>query len=149
MKSNRINATITIDKDIWQLAKVLLPCDRSKFIERAIVNYINSIDDIAQLEKEINDDRQALAIKEHKLAELKKVKEKNTQNKEKIDNAMQTAFKIVLEHGEISEMQIKDIADINFIDDVFLREQIEKQGFKITKYTKDIRKTSVKKLEIR
>ena len=148
MKSNRINATFTIDRDVWQLAKVLLPCDRSKFIERAIVNYINSIDDIAQLEKEINDERQALAIKEHKLAEMKKVREQNTRNKEKINQAMQTAFNIVLNHGEISETQIKDIANINFIDDVFLREQIVKQGFKITRYTKEEREVSLKNVNI-
>lgn len=148
MKSNRINATFTIDRDVWQLAKVLLPCDRSKFIERAIVNYINSIDDIAQLEKEIKDERQALAIKEHKLAELKKVREQNTQNKEKINDAMQTAFKIVLNNGEISEGQIKDIAHINMIDDVFFREQIVKQGFKITRYTKEEHEVSLKQVKI-
>lgn len=148
MKSNRINATFTIDKDVWQLARVLLPCDRSKFIERAIINYINSIDDIAQLEKEIEDDRQALAIKEHKLAEMKRVRDENTRNKEKINNAMQTAFKIVLNHGEISEGQIRDIAHINLIDDVFLREQIVKQGFKITKFTKEEHETTLKNVKM-
>ena len=148
MKGNRINATFTIDKDVWQLAKVLLPCDRSKFIERAIINYINSIDDIAQLEKEIEDERQALAVKEHKLAEMKKVRDENTRNKDKINKAMQTAFKIVLNHGEISESQIKDIAHINFIDDIFLREQIVKQGFKITKFTKEEHETSLKNVKL-
>lgn len=148
MKNNRINATFTIDKDVWQLAKVLLPCDRSKFIERSIINYINSIDDIAQLEKEIKEQEQAIAIKKQKLEEMKKVRDENTRNKEKINKAMQTAFNIVLNHGEISEGQIKDIAHINLIDDVFLREQIVKQGFKITRYTKDEHETTLKKVKI-
>ena len=148
MKSNRINATFTIDKDVWDLAKVLLPCDRSKFIERSIVTYINSLDDIAQLEREIEDDEQALAIKRHKLDEMKKVRDKNTRNKEKINKAMQTAFKIVLNHGAISEGQIKDIANINFIDETFLRKQIVEQGFKITKYTQEERETSLKNVKI-
>ena len=148
MSNNKITATFTIDKDIWDLAKVLLPCNRSKFIERAIVQYINSIDDIEQLEKEIKEERQALAIKEQKLQELKDIKERNTKNKEKINKAMETVFKIVLEHDEISETQIKDIANINLIDEVILKEKVKKQGFRITKYTKEEHETTVKKLKI-
>lgn len=148
MKSNRINATFTIDKGVWELAKVLLPCDRSKFIERAIVNYINSIDDIDQLKREIEDDEQALAIKKHKLSEMERVRDENTKNAEKISNAMQTAFKIVLNHGAISESQIKDIANINLIDDRFLRKKIVEQGFKITKYTQEEHETTLKKVKI-
>ena len=149
MSNNKITATFTIDKDIWQLAKVLLPCGRSQFIERQIVQYINSIDDIEQLEKEIKEEKQALAIKEHKLQELKNIREKNTQNKDKINKAMETVFKIVLNHGEISETQIKDIANINFIDELILKDNIKKQGFKITKYTNEEHETTIKKLDIK
>ena len=149
MSNNKITATFTIDKDIWQLAKVLIPCGRSTFIERQIVQYINSIDDIERLEREIKEDKQALAIKEHKLKELKEIREKNTQNKDKINKAMETVFKIVLEHGEISEIQIKDIANINFIDEMILKENVKKQGFKITKFTKDVHETTVRKLDLK
>lgn len=148
MKGNKITATITIDKDIWQLAKVLLPCNRSKFIERQIINYINSIDDIETLEREINEEKQALAVKELKLKELKEIREKNTQNKDKINKAMETAFKIVLNNGEISQTQIKDIANINFIDESILLSEIKKQGFKITKYTREERETTLKNVKI-
>ena len=149
MKSNKITVAITIDKDIWELAKVLLPCNRSTFIERSIVQYINSIDDIEQLEKEIKQERQSLAIKEHKLQELKNIREKNTKNKEKINKAMETVFKIVLNNDEISETQIRDIANINFIDETILKEKVMKQGFRITKYTKEEHETTVKKLKLK
>lgn len=149
MKSNKITVAITIDKDIWELAKVLLPCNRSTFIERSIVQYINSIDDIEQLEKEIKQEKQSLAIKEHKLQELKNIREKNTKNKEKINKAMETVFKIVLNNDEISETQIRDIANINFIDETILKEKVMKQGFRITKYTKEEHETTVKKLKLK
>lgn len=149
MKSNKITVAITIDKDIWELSKVLLPCNRSKFIERSLVQYINSIDDIEQLEKEIKQDKQSLAIKEHKLQELKNIREKNTQNKDKINKAMETVFKIVLNNDEISETQIRDIANINFIDETILKEKVIKQGFKITKYTKEEHETTVRKLNLK
>lgn len=149
MKSNKITVAITIDKDIWELSKVLLPCNRSKFIERSLVQYINSIDDIEQLEKEIKQDKQSLAIKEHKLQELKNIREKNTKNKDKINKAMETVFKIVLNNDEISETQIRDIANINFIDETILKEKVIKQGFKITKYTKEEHETTVRKLNLK
>ena len=148
MKGNKITATFTIDRDIWELAKVLLPCSRSNFIEKSIVNYINSIDDIETLQKEIKEEKQRIAIKEQKLEELIKVREKNTNNKEKIGKAMETVFKIVFNNGEISQTQIKDIAKINLINDSVLYAEIEKQGFKITKYTQQERETTVNKLNI-
>ena len=149
MSSNKITVAITIDKDIWTLADVLLPCNRSKFIEKSIVNYINSIDDIDELEKEMREEEQKLAIKKHKLQEMKKVRDENTKNEDKINKAMETAFKIILAHGEISEGQIKNIAHLNMIDSSVLRDRIDKQGFKITKYTKEERETTVKKLKLK
>lgn len=46
MKSNKINVTIRIDKDIWELAKIILPCSRNAFIEKQLKNYVDSIDEI-------------------------------------------------------------------------------------------------------
>lgn len=148
MSSNRITVAITIDKDIWTLADVLLPCNRSRFIEKAIIDYINSIDDVEELEREIKEDENKLAIKRRKLSEMKKVRDENTKNEAKINKAMETAFKIVLAHDEISEGQIRNIAHLNMIDTSVLRDRIERQGFKITKFTKEEHETTVKKLKI-
>lgn len=149
MKGNKINVTITINKDIWELAKVLLPCSRSNFIEQSIINYINSNDELETLRDEIREEEQRIAIKKQKLKELEKVKELNTQNKEIINKALETVFKIVVNNKEISQTQIKDISRINKINESVLIEEIKKQGWKITKYTKEERKTTVKKLNIK
>lgn len=139
MKGNKINVTIRIDKDLWELAKMVLPCSRNAFIERQLTSYLHSIDEISELEKEITQDRQELQAKEEKLEHLKEIRALNDKNEDKIKDAMMTVFKIISEHDEISESQITNIAGINSISrDVLLRE-IKKHNFKISKYTQDER----------
>ncbi len=148
MKSNKINVTIRIDKDIWELSKLMLPCSRNAFIEKQLRNYINSVNEIKELEKEIEEANQIIALKQEKLNHLKEIREKNNRNKDKINKAMQTVFNIVLEHGEISETQITYISNHNNINREILTEEIKKQNFKITKYTKEERETNIKQVQI-
>lgn len=144
MKSNKINVTIRIDKDIWELAKIMLPCSRNAFIEKQLKNYVDSIDEIKQLEQEIEEANQSLAIKQEKLNHLKEIRERNNRNKETINKAMETVFNIVQEHGEISESQITYIANHNNINRSVLVGEIKKFKFKISKYTKEEKKPLLK-----
>lgn len=145
MKSNKINVTIRIDKDIWELAKIMLPCSRNAFIEKQLRSYINSVDEIKQLEKEIEENKQEIALKQEKLNHLKEVREKNNRNKERIYKALETVFNIVREHGEISENQINYISNHNNISREILTTEIKKLNFKITKYTKEEKETTIRK----
>lgn len=139
MKGNKINVTIRIDKDLWELAKIVLPCSRNAFIERQLTSYLHSIDEISELEKEITQDKQDLQAKEEKLEHLKEIRALNDKNEEKISNAMSTVWRIISEHDAISESQITSVAGANSISrDVLLRE-IKKHKFKISKYTQDER----------
>lgn len=148
MKSNKINVTIRIDKDIWELAKIMLPCSRNAFIEKQLKNYVDSIDEIKQLEQEIEEANQSLAIKQEKLNHLKEIRERNNRNKETINKAMETVFNIVQEHGEISESQITYIANHNNINRSVLVGEIKKFKFKISKYTKEEKETTIKNVKI-
>lgn len=148
MKSNKINVTIRIDKDIWELAKIMLPCSRNAFIEKQLKNYVDSIDEIKQLEQEIEEANQSLAIKQEKLNYLKEIRERNNRNKETINKAMETVFNIVQEHGEISESQITYIANHNNINRSVLVGEINKFKFKISKYTKEEKETTIKNVKI-
>lgn len=148
MKSNKINVTIRIDKDIWELAKIMLPCSRNAFIEKQLKNYVDSIDEIKQLEQEIEEANQSLAIKQEKLNHLKEIRERNNRNKETINKAMETVFNIVQKHGEISESQITYIANHNNINRSVLVGEIKKFKFKISKYTKEEKETTIKNVKI-
>ena len=50
MKGDKITVSLRIDKNLWELAKMVLPCSRNAFIERQLRTYLNSIDEIKELE---------------------------------------------------------------------------------------------------
>ena len=146
MMAKRQNNThsFTCDNDIWELAGILLGNKRSKFIENQLREYINAHNDIDELKKEIEDDEQSLNAKKQKLADLQEIQKRNTQNKEKMNQAMETVHRIVGEHAAISEQQIRNVATANKVDKTALRKLVKSENIKITKYTADIRETKTK-----
>ena len=149
MKGNKTNVTIRIDKDLWEFSKMVLPCSRNAFIERQLRTYLQSIDEISELEKEINEDKQELQAKEEKLEHLKEIRKRNDENKEIMANAMSVVFDIVQEHDEISQSQITFIAGHNQISERALTNEIKKRGFKISKYTKDVKETKINNVNLK
>lgn len=140
----RRTVTITIDSDLWELASIMLPCSRSSFIERQLRNYINSANEIEELEEEIKKEKEATKVKEDKLNELKRVRELNNKNEELISKAMYTVYNIVREHKTISKQQIKNIANINLIEADVLEDRIKKEGIEISFYTEDFKDKNIK-----
>lgn len=141
MKREKVNATIRIDKEIWELSKILLPCSRNAFIEKQLIRYINSLDDIEELEREINEDKANLQAKEEKLNDLRQMREFNNKNKEIIDKAMSVVFDIIDKHGEVSKTQITFIAGHNHISEDVLTSEVKKRNLKISPYTKKTEET--------
>ena len=149
MKGNKINVTIRIDKDLWEFSKMALPCSRNAFIERQLRTYLQSIDEITELEKEINDHKQELQAKEEKLEHLKEIRKRNDENEELMKEAMTTVFNIVQEHDEISQSQIEFISSSKQMSKEALTNEIKKHGFKISKYTSDKRETDLSKIDFK
>lgn len=143
----RKSVTITIDSDLWELASTMLPCSRSSFIERTLRNYINSNNEIEQLEEEIKKEKESIQIKEDKLNELKRIRELNNKNSELISKAMETVHRIVRKHKQISKEQIKNIANINLIEEEVLEDIIKKEGIKISFYTEEFKEVSYRQMK--
>ena len=141
--AKRRTVTITIDSDLWELSSIMLPCSRSSFIERMLRNYINSANEIEQLEEEIKKEKEATKVKENKLEELKRVRELNNKNEELISKAMNTVYNIVREHKTISKQQIKNIANINLIEEEVLEDRIKKEEIEISYYTEDFKDKNI------
>lgn len=143
----RKTVTITIDSDLWELASIMLPCSRSSFIERTLRNYINSNNEIEQLEKEIKKEKESIAVKENKLNELKRVRELNNKNENLISEAMETIKSVAKNHNKtISKQQIKDIANIKSIDEEILEDKIKEEGIKISFYTEEFKEVPLKNI---
>lgn len=143
----RKTVAITIDSDLWELASTMLPCSRSSFIERTLRNYINSNNEIEQLEEEIKKEKESIKVKEDKLNELKRIRELNNKNSELISKAMETVNRIVRKHKQISKEQIKNIANINLIEEEVLEDIIKKEGIKISFYTEEFKEVSYKQMK--
>lgn len=137
--SKKRTVTITIDSDLWELSAILLPCSRSSFIEKQLRRYIKSANEIDELKNQINEEKESIKVKEEKLNDLLRVRELNNNNEEVISKAMETVHSIVREHEKISKAQIKNIANINFIDEDVLEEIIKKEGIDISIYTQDFK----------
>lgn len=143
-KSNKTKASIRIDKDLWELARIVLPCSRSAFMENQLKRYVDSNDEIGELEKEINQLKEELQAKEEKLEHLKEIRKRNDNNKEVMNEAMNIVWDIIQEHDAISQNQIAFISRGHNITEERLINEIKKHNFKIVKYTPEVHETKIK-----
>lgn len=132
MKSNKINVSLKVDKDLWALAKEILPCSRSSFFETCLENYIGSNDEIADLEKDIEDIESNLKIQKLKLEHIKTKKESNSKDETILSNAMDTIKRINFSHGFVTNKQIEAISNTNNINKFVLIKQIKKINIPIS-----------------
>jgi len=148
MKGDKITVSLRIDKNLWELAKMVLPCSRNAFIERQLRTYLNSIDEIKELENEIEQDTQDLQAKKERLEHLIEIRKRNDANVELMTEAMTTVFNIVHSNGEISHEQIDFIAGSKKMTREALIKEIKKNNFKIVKYTKGEKESRLKDVKI-
>lgn len=136
MKDNKVNATIRINKELWELSRIMLPCSRNAFIEKQLRNYINSLDDLDKLEREIKEDTIQIEAKKERLQHLKEMRELNNKNEKVISEAMSVVFDIIGNNGAIAKTQIAYIASHNHISEDVLTNEIKKRNLTITNYRK-------------
>lgn len=132
-KNKKDKKSISIDGTIWELLEYKLPCSRSAFFERQARKYIyNDLRRVEDIDKEIKEhytDIEALKMEKEKLIKLEK---ENTNNKTIIGEAMTVIRRISRNKGGISEIEIHNISDINYIKYEVLKEQVEKEGILIS-----------------
>lgn len=145
MSKNKVTVSITVDKDIWEIAKYKLPCNRSRYLESCLIKAVYSDNEIDVLEKEIVNEEKELLAKKEKLNKLKEFREANSSNKDKIDKAMNIVYSIVNKHKCISEAQIIHISNSNFLNTEVLTDIIKNKGIKITKFTAEEKEINIKK----
>lgn len=133
MKQKKRAVTFKIDGDLWDMAKDILPCSRGQFIEKKILEYVNSSDEEAELKKELVNLESTIQNKKDKLKQIQDRKNKNTENQQIIQKAMITVYKINLEHKCVPMERINSIANLHNINKEFLKEKIIAENIKIVK----------------
>ena len=107
--AKRKTVTITIDEDLWRIAEALLPCSRSKFFENQLRTYLNSIDDIEKLEKDIIKERKSKFQKEYSEYLRQQIEEKNKRKQLQKQKELEEDLKLEKENQEYLRRQKEEM----------------------------------------
>lgn len=130
----KIRTTINIDKDIWDLLALKLPCSRSSFFERMAREYLFGNNKLEELKEQKKEYELSISRIDLEIEKLEKLQEANTNDKTINDMAMQTVRKVAYNNdGQITESQIGFIANQHGIKPIAFKEKVLKQGIQIVK----------------
>ena len=127
---NKIRATISIDKEIWDLLKLKLPCSRSQFFEDKAREYIFTNPSLDKLREEISQMEMDLRSKKAYLKEQQELQEANDKNINLINKALATVRKIHSNQKELIGLnQIYNVARMNGLTPDKLEKEVRKNKF--------------------
>lgn len=114
--TNKKKVNITIDEDIWELAKTKLPTSRSQFIENQIRLALQNESDEAKLIKEISQLQDEINVKQARLCQLREQKrQQNTNTKDNI-KIKEILTRFHKARGFVAENQLRQLSKTQDID---------------------------------
>ena len=102
--------TITIDENIWELAKDKLPCSRSEFFENQVRLYLDIDDPEAKIVEKISKKENEINVLKDKLCTIRKEKQLRLEAANVFDEAMVTINRLHDHLGCIGRNQIRTVA---------------------------------------
>lgn len=134
----KVRRSITIEEEIWEKLPEAINKSRSAFFEEQARKQINFLDDIEEIDlklKSIENKKNNLKLEEDNLKERKekilKLREKNKNNFEVKQKAMNIIRTVVNNEGVITETRIKFIAKNHYLEPEVLIEQAQQENLKI------------------
>ena len=134
----KVRRSITIEEEIWEKLPEAINKSRSAFFEEQARKQINFLDDIEEIDlklKSIENKKNNLKLEEDNLKERKekilKLREKNKNNFEVKQKAMNIIRTVVNNEGAITETRIKFIAKNHYLEPEILIEQSQQENLKI------------------
>ena len=104
------SVTITVEENIWELAKDKLPCSRSEFFENQIRLYLDIDDPEAKIVEKISKKENEINVLKDKLCTIRKEKQLKLEASNVFDNAMVTINRLHENLGCIGRNQIRTVA---------------------------------------
>ena len=104
------SVTITVDENIWELAKDKLPCSRSEFFENQIRLYLDIDDPEAKIVEKISKKENEINVLKDKLCTIRKEKQLKLEASNVFDNAMVTINRLHENLGCVGRNQIRTVA---------------------------------------
>ena len=136
--NEKVRVNIYIDKYAWEELPKYITCSKSNWINEQILKKISQHDDVAELERKINEisalveglqyDKENL---ENRKNELLNERKRNEQSFEVINEAMNTVRVVNNNQGYIEKTRVEFFANKFNISVEVLKRQIEKENIKI------------------
>ena len=109
---------ITIDPELWEMADEKLPVCRSQFIETQLKKYMGLEDseidvltkEIEELREEIQKLNDEINIRQTRICEIKKRKEKEAEQEEELASVKETLERFKKVRGFTDKKQLKDLS---------------------------------------
>lgn len=130
----KYTATISIDKNIWELAKDKLPTSRSAFIEHQLKMYLDIEDPEQKVLDKICTTKRELHALEDKLFNIQEAKKLRIESNEVFDECMVPINRLFEKQECIGRNQIRNIAHNYDVPSVELEDYCLSEGLKIVNF---------------
>ena len=128
------SVTITVDENIWELAKDKLPCSRSEFFENQLRLYLDIEDPEAKIVEKISKKENDINVLKDKLCTIRREKQLRLEASNVFENAMVTINRLHDRLGCVGRNQIRNIARVNDVPALELEEHCEALGLNVVNF---------------
>ena len=135
MMANKIRVNLTVDPNLWQLAKDKLPCSRSEFFENQLKMFLGIEDDESEIIKDIQTKENEINALRDKLCHVRKSKQLKLESNKSMEKAMASLNRMHERLGVIGKNQISYIAGSNKLEFYRLKDECEKKGMNIVPFS--------------
>lgn len=138
----KIRRNISIDEDVWELAKQKISEPLSCYIQKQLEIACSLGNKKSQIEKELHEKEQEVIALRSQLCKLEKEDKLKRAAKSNFDDCMPPILRIHDKYGKVGENQIKNIALAHDVKDMDLIDFCKLEGlnvvelFEFEKYTK-------------
>ena len=136
--SANVRVNVYVDKRAWEELPKYIVCSRSNWINEQVLKKVSEHDDVAEIERQINEISgllRDLTFNKEELENRKKEilseRERNEQSFEVINNAMNTVRKVNNNQGYVEKTRVEFWANKFNISFAVLKAQIEKENIEI------------------
>lgn len=128
------SVTLTVDENIWELAKDNLPCSRSEFFENQLRLFLNVEDPESKIVEKITKKENEINVLKDKLCHIRREKQLRLESANVFDKAMIPINRIHDRFGCVGQNQIRNIARVNDVPANELEKHIVSEGLTVVTF---------------
>lgn len=128
------SVTLTVDENIWELAKDKLPCSRSEFFENQLRLFLNVEDPESKIVEKITKKENEINVLKDKLCHIRRGKQLRLESANVFDKAMISINRIHDRFGCVGQNQIRNIARVNDVPANELEKHIVSEGLTVVNF---------------